>query len=202
MGGRSAGLVPAAVLHDDPLISFSGHRREVGIGLPNIVGRRLRGRPAWFLISPTWTIEGDDFAGVLRDLAVQHRAGNPEHRLIFVCNTPEEVAGLKKFGEAAFFYNKTANTPDWIFTPLDGIEPEFDAIYNAQLVPRKRQELSLEVESCAFLFHRGLPVPDIAATEQAIIARHAAAAPGHVFINRFGEDGAPSACRRPRSTGI
>jgi glycosyltransferase involved in cell wall biosynthesis len=190
-GWRSAGRVPAAVLHDDPLISFSGHRREVGIGLPNIVGRRLRGRAAWFLISPTWTIEGDEPAKLLRELAVLHRSRNPEHRLIFICNTPEEVDGLQKFGEAAFFYNKTANVPDWIFKPLDGAEPEFDAIYNAQLVPWKRQELSLGIESCAFLFHRGLPQPDSAASEKAIIAQHAAAAPGHVFINRFGKGSAP-----------
>lgn len=188
---RSTGMVPATVLHAEPLISFSGHRRELGIGLANVIGKRVSGRPAWFLISPTWTIEGEAAARSCRDRAVLHRAENPDHRLIFVCNTPEEAAGLQQVGEAAFFGVKTANTPDWIFRPLDGMEPEFDAIYNAQLVPWKRQELSLGIESCAFLFHRGLPVPDIAATEQAIIAQHAAAAPGHVFINQFGTDGAP-----------
>lgn len=190
-GTGPIGLIPAAVLHGDPLISYSGHRREAPLGLASIVDRRLQNRTAWFLMSPMWTIESEEYARQLRATAVLHRARNPGHRLIFACNTQEEVAGLRNLGEAAVFHNHNVHVPEWIFTPLDGVEAEFDAVYNAQLVPWKRHELSLGIRSCAFLFHRGLPMPGIAATERAIVARHAAAAPGHVFINRFGKDGAP-----------
>lgn len=190
-GTGPIGLIPAAVLHGDPLISLSGHRREAPLGLASIVDRRLQNRTAWFLISPMWTIESEEYARQLRAVAVLHRARNAGHRLIFACNTQEEAAGLRKLGEAAFFHSHNVHVPEWIFTPLDGVEAEFDAVYNAQLVPWKRHELSLGIRSCAFLFHRGLPLPDVAATEKAIIARHAAAAPGHVFINQFGKDGAP-----------
>ncbi|MEP9386670.1 glycosyltransferase [Mesorhizobium sp. KR9-304] len=189
---EAIGLIPAAVLHADPLISYSGCRQDAPLGLASVAGRPLRDRAAWFLISPTWTIEGEDRARELRQLAMLHRARNPGHRLIFACNTQEESDGLRAFGEAAFLHSHNAHVPEWIFKPLDGVAVEFDAVYNAQLVPWKRHELSLGIESCAFLFHRGATLPTAAATEAAIIARHTAAVPGHVFINRFDAHGKPA----------
>lgn len=188
---QSIGLIPAAVLHGEPLISYSGYRVETPLGLAGIIGDQLAHRRAWFLVSPTWTVEEEHAARELRALAVLHRARNPLHRLIFVCNSPKEAAGLQALGEAAFFYNKTANVPEWIFRPLAGVKVDFDAVYNAQLVPWKRHDLTLEIESCAFLFYRGLPVPDAADTEASIIARHRAACPGHVFINGFDQHNKP-----------
>lgn len=187
----SIGLIPAAVLHDDPLISYSGYRREAPLGLAGVAGRPLQGRAAWFLISPTWTIEGEDRAREIRQRAVLHRARNPGHRLIFACNSRREVEGLRAVGEAAILHSHNAHVPEWIFKPIDGIAVEFDAIYNGQLVPSKRHELSLGIERCAFLFHRGSALPTAAATEAAIIARHTASVPGHVFMNRFDEHGIP-----------
>ena len=133
----------------------------------------------------------------IREAAILHRARNPDHRLIFVCNTPEEVLLLQKFEEAAFFYNKTANSSERIFRPLERASIEFDAIYNAQLIPWKRHELSLGIESCAFLFYRDSLLRDVASSEAAIMDRHAAAAPGHVFLNAL--DGAGVPIRLPLS---
>ncbi|HEY7602217.1 MAG TPA: hypothetical protein VIB60_06895, partial [Methylomirabilota bacterium] len=147
-------------------------------------------RPAWFLISPTWSIEDASIAEDMRDRAVLHRLQSPHHRLIFVANTPGEADLMRHQGEATFFYNKTANTSERIFRPLDDVRLEFDAIYNAQLVPWKRHELSLGIDTCAFLFYRDYTLPDAAAVEAAIIARHATA-PGHAFINPYGKDGQP-----------
>src|SRR5271168_965134 len=115
---RSNFLIPAAVLSGDPLISYSGIVPNAPLGLASISAARLRKRSAWFLLSPTWSIEGDDIAAKLRELAVLHRLDCPNHRIIFVCNTPEEVNLLQKHNEAAFFYNKTANTLEQIFSPL------------------------------------------------------------------------------------
>ena len=129
-------LVPAAVLNAEPLISYSGLLRRGPIGPGKFRRRTPPGRgPAWFMISPTWSIEAEDVAQGIREAAILHRARNPDHRLIFVCNTPEEVLLLQKFGEAAYFYNKTANSSERIFRPLERAAVEFDAIYNAQLVP-------------------------------------------------------------------
>lgn len=139
---------------------------------------------------PSGAIEDEALADDLRRRAVLHRLQNPRHRLIFVCNTPGEVRLLQERGEAAFFYNKTANTSERIFRPLERVRVTFDAIYNAQLLPWKRHELSLEIEKCAFVFYRDPSAPHSAKAPEAIVARHAAI-PGHVFINRVDRDGVP-----------
>jgi glycosyltransferase involved in cell wall biosynthesis len=158
-----------------------------------LAGQALRERPAWFLLAPTWSIESDAVADKLRGLAVLHRRQSPHHRLIFVGNTPREVGLLQARGEAAFFFNKTALTSERLFRPLDALTPDFEAIYNAQLLFWKRHELTLEIPRCAFLFYRDPSRDeDARAAEATIMARHAAVAPNHVFINRFGADGVPT----------
>jgi hypothetical protein len=183
-------LVAAAVLSGDPLISYSGKVPRLPLGLASIDAVALRKRSAWFLISPTWSIEENGIAEELHELAVLHRRRNPHHRLIFVCNTPSETSAMQKLGEAALFYNKTANTSERIFRPLDDIRVEFDAIYNAQLVPWKRHELSLEIANCAFLFYLDRSRPGFAEASAAIVTRHASV-PGHAFLNRFDENNVP-----------
>lgn len=190
-GPSPANLIPAAVLNAVPLVSYSGLLREAPLGLANFGAERLRQRSAWFMISPTWSIEAEDVVEGIREAAILHRARNPDHRLIFLCNTPEEVLQVQKVGEAAYFYNKTANSSESIFRPLGRTRIEFDAIYNAQIVPWKRHELSLEIESCAFLFYRDSLLHDVAGPEAAVMTRHARANPGHVFLNVLDEDGAP-----------
>jgi hypothetical protein len=187
----SLGKVPAAVLHADPLVSYCGIARGAPLGMASLLPANLRERPAWFLLSPTWSMESAHIVSRLRASAVGHRRQAPRHNLIFICNTPKEEDLLREAGEAAFFYNKTANTPEWIFKPLGGDRVAFDAIYNAQLMPFKRHELSLEIPRCVFLYYRDLGQPEAATHEAAIRSRHAAIAPGHRFINRLDEQGVP-----------
>src|ERR1700676_3127726 len=74
-GGEFAGAasrepalhLPAAVLNGDPLISYSGIVPHSPLGLASIGATPLRGRSAWFLISPTWSIEDDDIAEALHE---------------------------------------------------------------------------------------------------------------------------------------
>jgi len=183
--------LPATILHADPLISYSGLTPAAPLGLAGASGAALRAGPGWFLLSPTWSVEATKKARRLRDLAVLHRHGNPLHHLVFICNTPEETALLQQEGEAAFFYNKTANVREDVFRPVANIPADFEAIYNARLLPWKRHELSLEIARCGFLFYRDDAINCAAEAEQVIRARHAAEAPGHVFINALGQDGQP-----------
>jgi Glycosyl transferases group 1 len=67
---------------------------------------------------------------------------------------------------------------------------EFDAIYNAQLRLWKRHELTMAIERCAFVFHRGSAGTDIIEGEQEILRRHSQF-PGHVFLNAFDKQGVP-----------
>ncbi len=181
--------LPLAILSSEPLICYSGIVPNAPLGAAGLVDDGMRQKPAWFLLSPTWTLEDRELLQHIRGRAVLHRRRNPQHKLIFMCNSEEEAALLHEFGEAAFYHNKTTNTSEALFRPLANVEREFDAIYNAQLAPWKRHELTLEIERCGFLFYRGISSDN--ASEAALIARHAAEAPGHVFINEIGDDGLP-----------
>ena len=183
-------MLPAAVIARNPLISYSGISRHARLGLAGLVGDCLAGRDAWFLLSPTWSIESREAAEDLRARAVRHRHLQPRHRLIFVCNTLEEEAEMRAVGEAAIFYNKTANVSEAVFRPLPGEPRIFDAVYNAQLVAWKRHELALAIPSCAFIFYRDSHGEGSPGVEAGIIARHGAM-PGHVFLNTFRKSGAP-----------
>jgi len=182
--------VPAAVLSGDPLISYSGMIPGACLGVASILDNRLRARPAWFLLSPAWSIESEQLAGEIRARAIRHRRLNPTHRFIFVCNTPEEATLMQSHHEAAFFYNKTANTLETIFRPLPDTPDVFDAVYNAQLSLWKRHELSAEVRRCAFLCYVDCSAPNWDAMRESILRRHARI-PGHVFINAFDKANLP-----------
>lgn len=158
------------------------------LGLASHLPRLPRDHKAWFLISPTWSIEDRSHAKHIRTYAIFHRLRNPSHSLLFMCNTRAEADLLRDAGEAAFLHNKTCASSEHAFRPLDGAPVEFDAIYNAQLAPWKRHELTLGVERCAFLFYRDKATTE---SEKALIDRHARLAPGHVFLNSFDGDGRP-----------
>ncbi len=188
--GAVAAIIPATILNGRPLVSYSGITKRYPLGLPGAAGRALCRRAGWFLLSPTWFLDGAGEASELRRRAVLHRARHPQHKLVFVVNSEANIRALRAAGEAAFFFNKTATTPEWLFRPLPTANREFDAIYNAQLLSWKRHELTLAVGSCAFIFHRGMIGTDVVEQERAIFRRHAAA-PGHVFLNRLSDNDVP-----------
>ena len=181
-------ILQSSLISSDPFIAYSGIT-QAPLGLASELPRRRRNRDAWFLLSPTWSLEGNFFARALRGYAVLHRLFNPGHRLIFLCNSESEVAQMRDIGEAALFHTKTSAVSEHVFRPLDDVPVEFDAIYNAQLRPWKRHELSLDIERCAFLYYRDETGPNTARDEAALIASHTARAPGHVFINPLDEQG-------------
>ncbi len=180
----------ASLISAKPLISYSG-TGQAPLGLASELPIRLRFRQGWFLLSPTWSIEGGSFANALRGYAVVHRLLNPNHSIIFLCNTEKEVELMRGHGEAALFHNKTSSVSEAVFRPLEGVAEEFDAIYNAQLRAWKRHELSLEVERCAFVYYRDATGPATGESEARLIEKHARLAPGHIFVNRLGDAGSP-----------
>lgn len=181
--------IPSAVVHADPLVSYSGITPRAPLGVASVLGLRMARETAWFLLSPTWSIEDEQVARSLRAAAVRHRLFRPRHRLVFMCNTEAEAQLMRRCGEAAVVHNKTTNISETLFRPLDGVRIEFDAIYNAQLAAFKRHELSVEIPTCAFIFYRGINSTN--ESEAALIAGHKAVAPDHVFINEFSETGLP-----------
>lgn len=187
---RSA-IISAAVLSAEPRISLSGIVGGSPIGLAGAITPGRLDQETWFLLSPTWTVDSDEAASAIRTGAIRHRRANPLHRFIVLANAAEEVDRLRQHGEAAFLFNKTAFANENVFRPLWRSRRAFDAIYNAQLVGWKRHELSLDIARCAFLFYRAAVSDTEAGDEQAILARHATEAPGHVFLNRIDSSGLP-----------
>ena len=189
---RTGFAVPLAILHGEPLVAYSGIVPEAPLGLASVLGRREAPRRAWFLLSPTWSLENASLVRRMRKLAVLHRWRHPGHRLVFLCNTAAEARLLQDAGEAAIVHNKTTHVSEQVFRPLDGVTREFDAVYNAQLLPWKRHELALEIPRCAFVFYRGLHRgASTSASEQAFIRGHLRQAPRHVFLNDFDAEGRP-----------
>lgn len=181
--------IPSAVLHRGPLISYSGIVPDAPLGIASLCRFGLNAQKAWFLVSPTWSIEKEDLVRIIRKQTVTHRLVNPGHRFVFLCNTEKEVEMLRAAGEAAMLHNKTTTVADTIFRPLDQTVIEFDAIYNAQLARWKRHELTHGIERCAFLFYRGINTSGD--DERNLIARHLARSPRHEFINELDETGCP-----------
>jgi glycosyltransferase involved in cell wall biosynthesis len=181
-------VLQLSIISADPFIAYSGIT-QAPLGLASELPRRRRNRNAWFLLSPTWSLEREFFVEALRGYAVIHRLLHPGHRLIFLCNTQSEVEIVRSHGEAALFHSKTSSTSEHVFRPLECVPVEFDAIYNAQLRKWKRHELSLSIERCAFVYYRDETGSNTPGDEAALIARHAEQAPGHVFLNRLDEVG-------------
>lgn len=187
---KSQPALQASLLSGDPFISYSG-MSGTPLGLASHMPLLPRSHRAWFLISPTWSIENSSSVKTIRTYAVLHRLRNPRHSLIFLSNTQAEADLLNKSGEAAVQHNKTSTTSEYIFTPLDDVPVEFDAIYNAQLAPWKRHDLSLGIPRCAFVFYRDSNESSTKESERARIDRHRELAPHHVFINEFDGTGKP-----------
>lgn len=183
--------LPAAVLSTAPLISFSGIVPDSPLGVAGLCPPANSDTPRWFLLSPTWSIEKEKDAINLRINAVLHRLRCPSDRLVFVCNTRREMELLHLVGEAAVHINKTCGVSEQVYRPLAGIRPEFSAIYNAQLTLWKRHELTLDIESCLFVFYRGSYGSLTLEQEKALFARHAERAPGHHFVNELDATGRP-----------
>ena len=187
---KKSTTLQASLISTDPFISYSGIG-QAPLGLASELPFHRRPRRAWFLLSPTWSIEGDIFALSLHGHAVLHRLLNPGHSLIFLCNSEREVEVMQSLGEAALFHNKTSSVSEFVFRPLEGVPEEFDAIYNAQLRTWKRHELSLGIERCAFVYYRDDAGPVTGKNENELISRHAELAPGHVFLNQRNQDDFP-----------
>lgn len=176
---------PGWILSRDPLVIYTA--RGAALGMASLLRQQLAGRPATFLVAIFSSAERPRVAQRIRRAAFIHRASNPEHRIIILCNTKEEQKILSDLGELAVFFNHNLLVGTDDFSPVGDCEVTFDAVYNARLSPQKRHHLSLKVDRCAMIFYRTpMENPDF---ERDLIERHGREAPGHAFINEIGPNG-------------
>ena len=142
---------PIRMLSIAPPVFFSGIHRDEYLGIAPAFGRRYGKQKAGFMIFPTWTLERRGVPAAIKRRFDEHAERHPEHRLRYVCNTPEETRSLEELGLPAMFLNKNVMVSERIFHPIQGAHVEFDAVYNARFVPVKRHELASAVPRVAYV---------------------------------------------------
>jgi hypothetical protein len=178
----------AELLSASPIIIHTLPSGSHPLGAASVVGPMLRDRPIHFLVMACWTIEPPPSNAKLARIATAYLASHLLHKLIFLGNTQRETDAMLGHGFAALTINQNCLVNDSIFRPIPGVEPIYDAVYNARLNPAKRNDLAREIEKLALIFyHNPLEVPLSSLIAEK--ARLAAMMPTTHFINELTDDG-------------
>jgi glycosyltransferase involved in cell wall biosynthesis len=102
-------------------------------------------------MKPSWTYHRRASARLLRRRWNRHAERHPGHRLRVLCNSDLEVDTLRREGLDAEVVHQNAMLDERIFNIHDEIDPEFDAVYDAQLAPFKRHDLAKRLDSLALI---------------------------------------------------
>ena len=143
------------LLSADPLVvSLTAVTGQKPIGVAEALGQRMSEWPITFLIPLRWHCNA---AGAAEKAAAAQsfKVVCPQHGLIFLGDTIEDVDRLVAAGASAFFANENIFASESDFRPLPGTEVEFDAVYNAKPVPWKRHWLAAEIERVAYISYVG-----------------------------------------------
>jgi len=131
------------VLCAEPVIVYA---MEFGREVEGLA-RRLRGRPAWLLVSNPWIPRSSAEAHTLAQRTAELQARYPRLSIVYLCNDADEAAALVAAGLHARFCNQNALLDERLFRPLPGVPKTTDAIYIAQLIAYKRHYLARDIQS-------------------------------------------------------
>jgi glycosyltransferase involved in cell wall biosynthesis len=116
---------------------------------------QLRQLPLTLFVKQTWDAESDDRVQLIKRVyLVEHLKRYPNHRVVHLCNSPLQYERFQAAGMRAVFTNQNALVDDALYRPLDGVEPRFDAVYDAKLHPFKRHHLAAKVPNLALTYAR------------------------------------------------
>lgn len=167
----------------EPFIFWGPQWPGMKSGAASVIASQVGNRRAYFLIRTIWTREtrqaAEETAASFRALRDQF----PEHRHIVLCNTRGEVALLERVGVPAILCSTLAFVDETQFDVLPNEPKQFDAVYNAALVPFKRHNLCVGIPSLALLYHRYHPSR---MTEPGYEGRLRALLPQATFANETG----------------
>ena len=147
-----AGWTWSHLLCADPLIIHAMPSTGFPLGSASVIGPLVRDRKAYFLVTPAQTIEPPGAAQTLIDIARTYLRDHPRHQLIYLGNTERERQLMAEANFEAVTLNQNCLLDDTLFHPIRGVEPIYDAVYNARLSPEKRHELAVEIERVAFIY--------------------------------------------------
>jgi glycosyltransferase involved in cell wall biosynthesis len=148
--------VSARVVSTDPAVIYSMRGYATPLGVASLRPEAFRDRKVLHLLSLASTIETEDAPRkVAKDLQAAS-AEFPDNTFVVLTNTEFEAYLLSELGVVAMPCSLLTFLDENLFVPMGG-PPEFDAVYNARLIPLKRHELAREVASLALLYDLGPP---------------------------------------------
>jgi glycosyltransferase involved in cell wall biosynthesis len=174
---------PARLLSAAPPVFLSGIPYDEYLGIARAFGERHGNMKCGFLIFPTWSIDNARNPPAIGRTFADHSQRYPNHRFLFLCNTPGETQRLEQLGVPAIFLNKNIMVSERIFRPIPESRVEFDAVYNARFVQLKRHELAAAVPRVAYVTY-----VEEEARDQEFRDLYAAALkrnPDHVLLNEL-----------------
>jgi len=141
---------------NEPPIFWGPSLPDVRLGIAEQLAERVGSRRAYFLIRLSWT--RDHLPTVRDDVAAitNLRARFPEHRHIMLCNTRSELTSYAEHNVPGIVCSTLAFVDETIFD-VARTEKQFDAVYNAAIVPFKRHALCRNIRSLALIHHRFHP---------------------------------------------
>jgi glycosyltransferase involved in cell wall biosynthesis len=135
-------------------VIYTSHAPYAPLGAANHLGRQLAGRPALFLLWFSWTMRQPSVVRKLSTSVAVYRRKWPEHRFILLCNEEEERSAFVAAGVDAVLCSSNAFVDEVTFRPVPEVEQDYDAVYNAAMMPWKRHGLASSVETCAHIFYQ------------------------------------------------
>jgi glycosyltransferase involved in cell wall biosynthesis len=133
----------------DPLVIYTFTGWELGLGNVFHMSRSLD-RPASFIVGFTryakeWKLR------FLRRQFDRYRTRHPQHRIVLIANSKEELDRMRRFGFDARFVNKNAFQREDQFDIWADEEKVYDAVMTARMARWKRIELAQEVNRLAII---------------------------------------------------
>ena len=139
------------VLNTSPLIIYLGNVMSNVFDIAEL----FKHERVHFIKNFYHTFESESRLQQLRGEVDQFRKLYPQHSIDFICATEKETAMFKQQGiSPSHFINKNAFVDESQYQVIDHIKKEFDAIYNGQLAPYKRQELAASIRNLALIVYR------------------------------------------------
>lgn len=170
----------ASILSREPLIIYVRPRPRP-FGLATLAGEELARRSCIVIVRVMWSLEIRYRLAYIAGAYHLYRRRYPRMRLIMAANTREELRRLRRLGVEAVDANHNLFVEERAFRPLAGVEPIYDAVYNANFSAFKRRHLAAEIPRCAHIGY--VADPDRRADPVAELARAKAALPHHDFVN-------------------
>lgn len=135
-------------------VIYTSHAPYAPLGAANHFGRQLAGKPALFLIWFSWTMRQPRTVRLLSTAVAVYRRKFPEHRIVLLCNEEEEKIAFAAAGAEAVLCSHNAFVDEETFMPAPAGLRIYDAVYNAAMMPWKRQGLARLLDTCAHIFYR------------------------------------------------